>query len=86
MSGEVEQEAWIETWAKRIDMLGLSLIALPLLQVARTFGFLGSQALLFVQPLASGFVDDRTLERAIALLDNPELLEQLQSCLEGERS
>ncbi len=86
MSIETEQQVWIKAWAKRIDDLGLLSIALPLLDIAHTFGFLGSQALVLVQPLASGIVNDVTIERTVVLLDNPELLEQLRTCLEGEES
>lgn len=57
---------------------------LPLLDIARAFGFLGSQALLMIQPLAAGIVNDVTIERTVTLLDNPELLEQFEACLKGE--
>ncbi|MFQ6100962.1 MAG: hypothetical protein ACE5OS_06965 [Anaerolineae bacterium] len=84
MSSEAEQSAWVETWARRLEALGLSPVALPLIEVARAFGFLGSQALLMAQPLVAGIANDAMLERISALLDNPELLEQLKVCLEGE--
>ena len=86
MSGEVEQQTWVEVWARRIDALGLSPIVLPLLDIAHAYGFLGGQALLMAQPLASGIVNNATIERAVTLLDSPELLEQLRACLEGEKS
>ncbi len=86
MSTETEQQTWIEVWAKRIDALGLSAIALTLYDIVHTFGFLGSQALLMAQPLAAGIVDDVTIERGAALLGSPELLEQLRNCLEGEEN
>jgi hypothetical protein len=86
MSGEVEQQRWVEVWARRIDALGLSPMVLPLLDIAHTYGFLGSQALLMAQPLAAGIVNDATFERTVALLDSPELLEQLRACLEGEEN
>jgi hypothetical protein len=84
MSSEMNPEAWVETWARRIEALGLSPVVLPLLEVAHAFGFLGSQAILMAQPLVAGVVNDTTLERTMALLDNPELLEQLRVCLDGE--
>lgn len=84
VSSEAEQSAWVETWARRLEALGLSPVALPLIEVARAFGFLGSQALLMAQPLVAGIANDAMLERISALLDNPELLEQLKVCLEGE--
>ena len=83
MSDEGESIAWIESWAERIDRSGLSPIALPLLHIAETFGFLGSQALLIAQPLAAGIVNKATYERTVTLLDSPELLEQLRKHLEN---
>jgi len=84
VSSQVEQPAWVETWARRIEALGLSPVALSLVEMARAYGFLGSQALLVAQPLVTGIAGDATLERISALLDDPELLEWLQSRLEGK--
>lgn len=84
VSSEVEQPAWVETWARRIEALGLSSLAFSLIEIARPFGLLGSQALLMAQPLVTGIANDTTIERISALLDDPELLERLQVCLEGK--
>jgi hypothetical protein len=54
--------------------------------MAAAFGFLGSQVLLVIQPLVSGFVSNTAFERTVALLDSPELLDQFRVCLEGEGS
>jgi len=86
MNSETGQQVWVEAWGKRIEALGLSPVVLLLLEIAHAFGFLGSQALLMTQPLVTGIVNDTTLERAVALLDNPELLDRLRVCLEGEGS
>jgi hypothetical protein len=86
VSREIEGQAWVETWARRIETLGLSPVALALVEIARAFGFLGSQALLLAQPLVTGIVNDGTLERTATLLDSPELLDRLRVCLEGEES
>jgi hypothetical protein len=86
MSSEAEGQAWVETWAGRIEALGLATLALPLIEIARAFGFVGSQALLLAQPLMSGIVNETTLEHTLTLLDSPELLERLRVRLEGERS
>ena len=86
MSRETEQHVWVEAWARRIEALGLSPIALPLLDIAHAFGFLGSQALYMTQSLAAGIVNETTIEQAAVLLDNPELLEQLRISLEKEGS
>ena len=86
MSSETAQQAWVETWARRIERLGLSTVTLALLETAHAFGFLGSQALLMAQPLLTGIVNATTLERTVALLDSPDLLDQFRVCLEGEES
>ena len=86
MSEEMDQGAWIEKWADSIEALGLSPIALPLLHVAQAFGFLGSQALLIVQPLTMGIVNEATFERTVTLLESPALLGELRAHLEGEGS
>ena len=82
----MEQQAWIETWVRRIETLGLSPVALALLEIAHAFGFLGSQVLLVAQPLMTGIVNDTTLERAVDLLESPETLERFRVCLEGGES
>jgi len=86
VSRDTEQQAWIETWARRFERLGLSPVALVLLEIARAFGFLGSQVLLVAQPLVTGVVNDTTLERAVDLLESPEMLERFRVCLEGGES
>jgi len=86
VNSKTEQQTWVEAWARRIEALGLSPVALPLIEIAHAFGFLGSQALLMTQPLVTGIVNDATLEQAMALLDSPELLDRLRVCLEGEES
>lgn len=86
VNNDTQQRAWVKTWARRIKALGLSSVALSLLEIAHAFGFLGSQALLITQPLAAGIVNDSTLEQTLALLDSPELQEQLKLYLEEEDS
>jgi hypothetical protein len=86
VNAEEEQQSWIEAWARRIETLGLVPLALPLIEMAEAFGFLGSQVLLVIQPLVSGFVSNTAFERTVTLLDSPELLHQFRVCLEGEGS
>jgi len=82
VSSEAERPAWIETWARRIETLGLSSVAIPLIEVTHAFGLVGSQVLLIAQPLVTTVINDGTLKRISALLDDPKLLEQLQVRLE----
>lgn len=86
MSSEAEQRVWVEMWVRRIGALGLSSVALSLLEIAHAFGFLGSQALLMTQPLLGAIVGDATIEKTVAVLDSPELLDRLRVSLEGEES
>jgi hypothetical protein len=85
VGNETGQQVWVETWARRINALGLSPVVLSLLDIVHAFGFLGSQALLMAQPLMTGIVNEMTIERTVALLDSPERLARLKVCLEGEK-
>ncbi len=89
MKKEEEQTAWVADWARQITASGLSPIAAPLLDVAQTFGFLGSQMLLLMQPLATYLTTESALpsalDRITTLLDDPELLNLLQVHLTEER-
>lgn len=82
MDGEVKREAWVEQWGSQIEALGISALALSLLETANALGFLGSQVLLLAQPLLGGFVDEAKLKRATMLLESPELLERVRQQLE----
>lgn len=84
VNGEADGQACVQTWARRIEALGLAPLALPLVEIARAFGSLGSHALLLVQPLMNGILDTTTLAQTATLLDSPELLEQLRAHLGRE--
>ena len=84
MSDESAQQTWVETWARHIEALGLSPVALLLFETTHAFGFLGSQALLLAQPLMNHIVGGTTLERTANLLESPELQDRLKVCLERE--
>jgi hypothetical protein len=83
VNNEAEQLDWVDKLARRIEQRGASSLALLLIEIARPFGFLGSQALLMAQPLLTGIIDNATVEQATILLDNPELLNRLSATLEG---
>ena len=84
MSSEVTSEAWVDDWAGRIRALGFSSGALLLVDLARAFGVLGSQAVLLAQPLVGGLVGQVTVDRLSALLEEKELLDRLEVGLRGE--
>ena len=77
-------EAWVEDWAGRIRALGFSPGALLLIEIARAFGTLGSNAVLLAQPLVGGFLDQLTIDRLFALLEDKNLLDRLELSLRGE--
>jgi hypothetical protein len=84
MDDEEKQPAWLEMWARRISSPGLSPVVSLLIEIARPFGFLGSQALLMTQPLVTGVAGEETFEQILALLDDPDLLKRLEVCMEEE--
>jgi hypothetical protein len=84
MSSEVTSEAWVEDWAGRIRALGFSPGVLFLVEMARALGTLGSHAVLLVEPLVAGIVDQVTMNRLTALLEEKELLDRLELSLRGE--
>jgi hypothetical protein len=84
MAYEPQRDRWVREWAGRVDQLGLSALAIPLLDVARVIGAGGSQVLLTVQPLTRGLAGEVTVGRIAALLDRPELLDSFERCLLGD--
>ena len=73
----ISQEQWLDQWAERIHCSGWSIVALPLLEVGRGLGFLVSQFLLLTQPLLTGLVDEASITRYVALLEDPGAIESL---------
>jgi hypothetical protein len=86
VNSEAEQSDWVHELAKRIEQRGAAPLALTLIELARPFGFLGSQMLVMAQPLLTGIVDDTTVKQTTLLLDNPDLLNQLSATLEGAKA
>jgi hypothetical protein len=74
---EADQEQWLDQWADRIHHSGLSVVALPFLEVGKGFGFFASHVLLITQPLLAGVVDRASINRYVALLEDPAALEGL---------
>jgi hypothetical protein len=78
----VQREQLINQWAARLERWGLAPAVPALFQVLRPFGFLGSQVLLFGQPVLSLFAQDQAIQRLSALLDDENALEQIERRLE----
>ena len=74
---ETGQERLLDQWADRIHRTGLSVVALPLLELGRGLGFLASQALLLTQPILTGLVDEAKFDRYVRLCEDPAALEAL---------
>jgi hypothetical protein len=77
------REQLIDQWATRLERWGLEPLAPILFQVLRPLGFIGSQAVLFGQPLLTLLADAQTLEELSALLDDPDALGQIEHRLTG---
>ncbi|MGD1991839.1 MAG: hypothetical protein PVI59_01480 [Anaerolineae bacterium] len=74
---ELENVDQIEAWARRIESAGLTPVAVPLLEVIRSLGFLAGQALLLGEPLLVGIATRERLRGATAWLEDPEQAEKL---------
>ena len=81
-SREIDQEQWLDEWAERIDHSGLSVVALPLLEIGRGLGVLASHALLLIQPVLKGLVDSASINRYVTILEDSVALERLIECVE----
>jgi hypothetical protein len=71
------QERWLDQWAEHIHDSGLSVVALPLLEIGRGLGVLASHAILLAQPILAGLVDEENIAQCVALLEDPSALERL---------
>ena len=76
-----ERDALIERLARRIEAAGMVAPAIAFLEANKPFSFLGSQALLFLQPLLSPFLPGT--EGYVAFLEDRENVERLIRRLEG---
>lgn len=79
---ESHQAQWLDRWAERIHRSGLSVIALPILEVSRGMGFLVSQALLLTQPVLAGLVEETKIDRFVTLFDDPAAIDDLMERIE----
>jgi hypothetical protein len=76
-----DTQAWVEAWVDQLETMGLSALALSLLETAYAFGFLISQTILVAQPVLSGIVSDARIEQATNLLNDPEQLDRVRQQL-----
>lgn len=78
----------IENLARRIEGMGMTSAAILMLEAHKPLSFLGSQAILFLQPLLSFAFDPRTSQEYAELLEQRDNVELLIRRLErqGENS
>ena len=75
---DTRREQLIGEWAARLERWGMVPIAPILLQVLQPLGFVGSQLVLFAQPLLTLFADAQSFEELSSLLDDPDALGQIE--------
>lgn len=80
MNGKQEKQTQADRWAELIESNGLSSVALSLLEIVDTFGFLGHQALLALEPLVRD-VSNKQIEQAAHLWGNSEVRAHLRNRL-----
>lgn len=84
MNGDtIGQQIWVETWARRIETLGLSAVAVPMFELVRAFGRLGSQVIFLIQPFMVGTAGGSTLSKTAQMLEDPAFYEQLTLYLDS---
>ena len=81
--GTSGQQIWVETWARRLDTLGLSVVAFPLFELAQAFGRLGSQVCFLIQPFMADTASESTLSKTAQMLEDPGFYEQLTLYLDS---
>jgi len=74
----------IEEAAQRIEALGLTAPAILLLEAHKPLGFLGSQALIVLQPLLGFAINVKTSQEYSALLEQSDSVELLIRRLERQ--
>ena len=72
------REQLVEDWAARLARWGLRPVAPAVFEVLGALGFLGSQVLVFGQPLLTLFVDEQSIDEFALLLDDPDVLAQIE--------
>ena len=73
-------ELTLYQWAKALQQQGLDELVVPLLEILKVWGFIGSQMLYLLAP----FVNQPTLTSWADVLERPEIMEHMQQhWLEG---
>jgi len=83
---DTRREQLISEWAARLERWGIAPIAPIMMQVLQPLGFVGSQLVLFGQPLLTLFADAQSFEELSSLLDDPDALDQIERRLTDAES
>ena len=75
---DTRREQLIGEWAARLERWGMAPIAPILMQALQPLGFVGSQLVLFGQPLLTLFADAQSFEELSSLLDDPDALSRIE--------
>ncbi len=75
----------IGQWTARLERWGLAPVAPVFLQLLQPLGFVGSQAVLFGQPLLSALADSQSLDEVSSLLDDTDALREIERRLSDGR-
>jgi len=78
----VRRDQLIEDLARRLRQWGLSSPGIAFLEINRPFSYIGSQFLLFVQPLLAGFIDAKLTGEYVSLLEDRDNMRRLIERLE----
>lgn len=79
------REELIETIASHVRRLGLEAPGIAFLEASKPLSFLGSQCLLFLQPLLSAFVSHAVTDDLAGLLEDRAGIERLIQRLESSK-
>jgi len=82
-AGDETEEQLIDHLAAQLHAWGLATPGIAFLEANKPFSFLGSQVLLFLQPLLSTFVRSAVTDRYVALLQDRGNIERLIRKLES---
>jgi len=78
----VKRDELIEALAQRLETWGLASPAAFFLEANKPFSFIGSQALLFLQPIIGLLVGERSMREYALLLEERDNIDRLLARLE----
>lgn len=77
MTSEEADEALLDSVAGRIVRMGMAVPAIFFLESAKPLNFIGSQALVFLEPFVKSFLNIASYDRFTALMEDRSSIERL---------